>query len=131
MINMTKPDPPEYIRAARRTAAEMAATEFGELLGTPRYPVGAKIAAVREIRDACGVSDSTAYEALKILEIRRRLSVQHGMRSVVLEPPTPELAPARAEQLSWVRNAYEMLGDALERLEAAEVIKPAEGEGES
>jgi DNA-binding FadR family transcriptional regulator len=114
-------DPPEYIRAARRTAAEMAAAEFAELLGTPRYPIGAKIAAVREIRDACGVSDSTAYEALKLLEIRRRVSVQHGMRSVVLEPPAAP--PAQLDPATEVRSAYAALGQALERLEAADVIE--------
>lgn len=111
---------PEYIQTARRTAADMAAAEFAQLLGTPRYPVGAKIAAVREIRDACGVSDSTAYEALKLLEIRRRLAVQHGMRSVVLEPPAPELSPARVELLEDMRAAYESLGQAIERLEEIE-----------
>jgi DNA-binding FadR family transcriptional regulator len=101
----------------------MAADAFAALLGTARYPVGAKIAAVRAIRNECQVSDSTAYEALKLLEIDRRLTVQHGMRSVVLEPPA-STPPAQAPDVAAeVRSAYAALGQALERLEAAEVIE--------
>jgi len=86
--------------ARQATRARRAADEFGELLGTAAYPVGARIPATRLIRDMCGVSDSTAYEAVRLLRKDGRLRVQQGMPSVVLALPDDPPPPATASNSS-------------------------------
>ncbi|HTF48805.1 MAG TPA: hypothetical protein VK735_15275 [Pseudonocardia sp.] len=117
---MTNTIGPEMTETPRRfkPRARQAAEEFARKLGTEAYPVGTHIAAVETIRDECGVSDSTAYNALKYLQAWGRLKVQHGMPSVVLPVPagadqtTSEHDVAVAE----LRILHRQLGDTIDRL---------------
>lgn len=98
------------------TMAEHAARRFAERLGTPAYPVGARIAAVEKIRDECGVSDGTAHAALRHLQRWGRLSSHQGARSVVLPRPKPT-QPSNLDQVMVdVTAASKALGRALQRL---------------
>lgn len=112
---------PDHDEARLGTMAEHAARRFAERLGTPDYPVGARIAAVESIRDECGVSDGTAYAALRHLKRWGLLSSHQGTRSVVLstaamrrlEPTTPsDLDQVMAD----VAAASKSLGRAIQAL---------------
>jgi DNA-binding GntR family transcriptional regulator len=98
------------------TLALRTARSFAHRLGTPAYPVGARIAAVEAIRDECGVSDGTAYAALRHLQRWGRLSSHQGARSVVLAPPPPDQAAERAQVLADARAAHLALGRLIEQL---------------
>jgi len=118
---------PPIRRPSQATMARRAADEFAELLGTAAYPVGAKIAATRSIRDETGVSDSTAWHALRLLGEDGRLAVHHGMPSEVLPLPDEPPPPSDAEEaLGRMRFAYAQLGQAIEQWAATAIPEEAQ-----
>lgn len=104
-------------RRHQRPYAMEAAERFAAVL-RDQYVPGQRISATRLIRDTCDVSDSTAYEAVKILERQGLLEVHHGLASTVLEPPALDPIERTVAALNDVRAAFEQLGRALDTLQA-------------
>jgi DNA-binding GntR family transcriptional regulator len=77
-------------RRDRRPAYQKIADDLLSQITTGRYACGDPLPSLQELCDYYGVSKVTASSALAVLDRQGFIAVHHGLRAVVLPPPTPD-----------------------------------------
>jgi DNA-binding GntR family transcriptional regulator len=77
-------------RQDRRPVYRKIADDLLGHITTGRYACGDKLPSLQELCDIYGVSKVTASSALAVLDRQGLIAVHHGLRAIVLPPPTSD-----------------------------------------
>ncbi|MGH3708416.1 MAG: GntR family transcriptional regulator [Pseudonocardiaceae bacterium] len=109
-------------RRDRRPVYQQIADDLLGQITTGRYTPGDELPSLAELCDTYRVSKVTASSALTVLDQQGLIAVRHGLRSVVLAPPTSSdednLTKVR-QQMSAMTTRQERIVEQVQSLEDA------------